>query len=321
MTAPLICSPYDSRRKNRGRRSRKRPSNPDHPCSWDEDSTYEPLLESSHSLTSEEFCQTTQVAISSATKCFVTPVKGHQIVCVDSQIGVSSPEVDRGPFHPRGAAANCSRPPFLSPLCSPRKPRNVRFARPVRAMMDVFLDSCARSDMEDESDDEPLRDIEGRLGISKYMNTPGSPTPPSSRASSRDTDSTTSTPTRTSSYSPLDHSPRRRPGLSLWPAQGYQDCPSELTTSLHAKKPWTLTSQYDRFWKREAERLKLCAPKILLPSWHLGLTGQGDGEETERLMTLAEVSLAGMDTRDLDSDSPEHQRFEVSGHRSTADWS
>ena len=69
----------------------------------------------------------------------------------------------------------------------------------------------------------------------------------------------------------------------------------------------------------------MCAPKILLPSWHLGLAGQGDGEDTERLMTLAEVSLADLelDMSDLDLDlgpAPEHRGFEVSGDRSTADW-
>ena len=87
------------------------------------------------------------------------------------------------------------------------------------------------------------------------------------------------------------------------------------------RKPWTLASRRDRFWRREAERLKSCAPKILLPSWHLGLTSQGDGEDTERLMTLAEVSLAEIEMRGPGLDPPEYQRFEVSGHRSTADWS
>ena len=40
-------------------------------------------------------------------------------------------------------------------------------------------------------------------------------------------------------------------------------------------------------------------------------------------MTLAEVSLAEteLDIGDLDFDLPEGQRFEVSGHRSTANWS
>jgi len=69
----------------------------------------------------------------------------------------------------------------------------------------------------------------------------------------------------------------------------------------------------------------MCAPKILLPSWHLGLTGQGDGEDTERLMTLADVSLADleldMSDSDLDLGSPGHHGFEVSGDRSTANWS
>jgi hypothetical protein len=322
LTAPLICPCCNCRRKNRGRRSRKRPSNSDrHSCFWDKNSTCELLLESSHSL--EEFYQTTQAVNSPATRCFVTPVKGHQSVGVDSQIDVSSPEADRVPFRPLGAFANRSRPPFLSPLCSPRKPRDSRLARPVRAMMDIFLDSRARSDMEDESGDESFRDIEGRLGISKYMSTPESPTPPPSRASSQDADSTVSTPTRASRHSPLDRSPLRRPGSYLWRAGGYQECPSELTTPPHAKKPWTLGNRRDRFWKREAERLKSCAPKILLPSWHQGLTGQGDGEDTERLMTLAEVSLAEMelDMRDLDLDPSQHQRFEVSGNRSTANWS
>lgn len=317
----LICLRCNFRRKNRGRRSRKRPSNPSNPdhhsCFWDENSACEPLLESSHSLTSEEFCQTKLAVDSPATRCFVTPVKGRQSVGVDSQLDVSSPEAGRAPFRPLEAVANRSRPPFLSPLCSPRKPRNARLARPVRAMMDIFLDSRA-----EESGDESFRDIEGRLGISKYMNTPESPTPPPSRASSRDTDSTVSTPTRALGYSPPDYSPRRRPGLNLWRTHEYQEYSSESTASPRSKKPWTLASQRDRFWKREAERLKSCAPKILLPSWHLGLTGQGDGEDTERLMTLAEVSLAEVeqDMGDFNLDLPERLRFEVSSHRSTANW-
>ena len=186
--------------------------------------------------------------------------------------------------------------------------------------MDIFLDSRARLDMEDESGDESFRDIERRLGISKCMSTPESPTPLSSRASSQDTDSAVSTPTRSSRRSALDCSPHRRPGSYLWRARGYRECPSDSTTPPHAKKPWTLGGQRDGFWRREAERLKSCAPKILLPSWHLGLTGQEDDEDTERLMTLAEVSLAEMDARELDLDPPEPPRFEVSGHRSTVNW-
>ena len=40
-------------------------------------------------------------------------------------------------------------------------------------------------------------------------------------------------------------------------------------------------------------------------------------------MTLAEVSLAEaeVDMGNLDLDLPEHQTFEVSGRRSTANWS
>ena len=68
----------------------------------------------------------------------------------------------------------------------------------------------------------------------------------------------------------------------------------------------------------------MCAPKILLPSWHLGLAGQGDGEDTERLMTLAEVSLADLESDmsdlDLDLGRPEYRGFEVLGDRSTANW-
>lgn len=66
----------------------------------------------------------------------------------------------------------------------------------------------------------------------------------------------------------------------------------------------------------------MCAPKILLPSWHLGLTGQEDGEDTERLMTLAEVSLAELELEmdGLDLCPPGPRGFEVSGDRSTADW-
>ena len=71
----------------------------------------------------------------------------------------------------------------------------------------------------------------------------------------------------------------------------------------------------------------MCAPKVLLPSWHLGLAGKGDGEDTERLMTLANVSLGELelDMSDLDLDldlgPPGHHGFEVSGDRSTANWS
>jgi hypothetical protein len=277
-----------------------------------------PLLASSHgSLTSEKFCQTAQVV---ETRCFATPVKRRQIADGEWQTDVSSPEADRVPLHPLGAASNRSRPSFLSPLCSPRKPRNARFARPVRAMMDVFLDSRARSDMEDESNDESFRAIERRFVISKYVRTPESPTPSSSRASSRDTNSPLSTPTRASRQPPLEKFPLRGLGLYLWRTQG---CPSESTTSLCTKRYSTLASQRQGFWKREAERLRSRAPKIFLPSWHLGLTPQGDGEDTERLMTLAEVSLTEMelDVSDLDLDPPEHQRFEVLGDRSTADWS
>lgn len=263
------------------------------------------------------------VVDSRTTRCFATPVKRHQIVSADSQIDTSSPEADRVPFRPLGAASNRSRPPFLSPLCSPRKPRNARFARPVRAMMDIFLDSRTRPDMEDESDDESFRDIESRLGISKYVSTPESPTPPSSRASSRDTNSPLDTPTRVSKHPLLEKSPRRGLGLYLWRTQGYQECPSELAASPCTRQLSTLASQRQGFWRREAERLRSCAPKLFLPPWHLGLTDHGDAEDTERLMTLAEVSLAEMELEisDLDSDPAEHQRFEVSGDRSTTDWS
>jgi len=325
LTAPLICLLRNDRRKNRGRRSRRRRRGPDHhSCFRDESSTCEPLLANPHnSFTSEEFCQTSQALDPAATEFPATPVKGHQTVIVNpSRVGVSPLEADCVPFHPLGTATNISRPPFLSPLGSPRKPRNARFARPVRAMMDIFLDSRARSDMEDESDDESFRDIERRLGIRKNLSTPESPTPPSSRASSRDTESSLSTPTRASKYPLLDKSPRM-PGSYLWRTNGYQEYPSELAASPRPKKSSTLADQRDGFWKREAERLRSCAPKILLPSWHLGLTGRGDGEDTERLMTLAEVSLASMElgTSDLDLGPPEHRRFEVSGDRSTADWS
>ena len=188
--------------------------------------------------------------------------------------------------------------------------------------MDRFLDSRAKSDMEDESDDESFRDIGRRLGISKFMSTPESPTPPSSRASSVETGSAFSTPTRASKYFSLEKSPRHSPGFSLLRAQESQESSLKLTTSPRANKSWTLATQRDGFWRREAERLRLCTPKILLPSWHLGLTRQEDGEDTERLMTLAEVSLAELELEmsGLDLGPPEHQGFEVSSDRSTADW-
>jgi len=325
-TTSLICLLRNCRRKNRGRRSRMQTSNLDHrSCCRDKTSAHEPLLASSrNSLTSEESIRTTQGADFPATGCFATPVKGHQSVSVvGSQNHVSSPEADRAPFRPLGIAVNRSRPPFLSPLYSPRKPRNVRVTKPARAMMDIFLDSRARSDMEDESDDESFRDIERRLGISKYMNTPESPTPPSSRASSREPGSVFSTPTRASSKFPSPgRSPRRGLGSNLWRAQERQESPLKLATSPVANKPRTLATHRNGFWRREAERLRVCAPKILLPSWHLGITGQEDGEDTERLMTLAEVSLAELelDMDELDLCPPGPQGFEVSGDRSTADW-
>lgn len=323
LITPLICLLYDCRGKDRGRRSRKRPSNPDHhSCSWDKNSACEPLLASTHSLSSEEFMQTSPSANLPATGCFVTPVKRHQRASVDSQIDVPSPDADCAAICPLSATTNRSRPPFLSPLYSPRKPRNTRIARPVRSMMDVFLDSRARSCMEDEPDDESFRDIGRRLGISRYMSTPESPTPPSSRASSKETDSTLSTPTKLSKYHSPDKSLRRKSGLFLWRTQGYQECSSELATSPRTNKSWALASERDGFWKREAERLRLCAPKILLPSWHLGVAGHAGDEDTERLMTLAEVSLGEveLDLRGLNSGPPERQRFEVLGDRTTADW-
>lgn len=95
-----------------------------------------------------------------------------------------------------------------------------------------------------------------------------------------------------------------------------------MIASTRARKPWTLAAQRDGFWRREAERLRMRAPKILLPSWHLGLTGQEDGEDTERLMMLAEVSLADLelDVSELDLGPPGRLGFEVSGDRSTVDW-
>jgi len=304
-------------RKDRGRRSRKQASNVDHhPCCWDVDSAHEPLLTSSRNpFMSEESCRTTQGANLSAASRFTTPVKGHQSVNLDSQNDISSPEADRAPFRPLGATANRSRPPFLSP----RKPRNIRAAKPVRAMMDVFLDSRARSDMEDESDDESFRDIGRRLGISKHMSTPESPTPPSSRASSREKDSVFSTPTRASKSPSPEKSPRHRSGFCLWRAQEYQEGPLKSMTSPGAKS-WTPTTSRDGFWRREAERLRMCAPKILLPSWHLGLAGKEDEEDTERLMTLAEVCLAELEVEVGGLDPPERPGFDVSGDRSTAGW-
>ena len=187
--------------------------------------------------------------------------------------------------------------------------------------MDIILDSRARSDMEDESDDESFRDITRRLGINKFMSTPESPTPPSSRAISV-AGSAFSTPTRASKYFSPRRSPRRRSGFSLLRAQESQEGSLKLTTSPGTNKSWTLAAQRDGFWRREAERLRMCTPKILLPSWHLGLARQEDGEDTERLMTLAEVSLAELEQEmsGLDLGPPEHRGFEISSDRSTADW-
>ena len=66
----------------------------------------------------------------------------------------------------------------------------------------------------------------------------------------------------------------------------------------------------------------MCAPKILLPSLRLGLASREDGEDTERLMTLANVSLGELELEasELDLGLPEHRGFELSGDRSTADW-
>jgi len=335
LTASLIYLLCGCRRKRRGRRSRNHVSDQGHhSCRWDESPTHEPLLATPRtSLTSEESCQTIQGADFPAARCFVTPVKGYQNVndAVDSpQNDPPSPVAARGPFRPLDATMNRSRPPFLSPLYSPKKPRHSRAAKPVRPMMDMFLDSRAKSGMDDDSDDEvddeAFRGIGRRPRTSEHMRTPESPTPPSSRASSRGTDSILSTPTRTSNRSSPEMSPRRRPGFYLWAAREYQESPSKRTTSLGPSKPWrTLSTQRDGFWRREAERLRLCAPKILLPSWHLGRAGRGDGEDTERLMTLAEVSLADLelDISDLDLDlgPPGHRGFEVSEDRSTANWS
>ena len=303
------------------RRYRRHISNPDHHSyRSDEGSAPEPLLATSRdSLTSEESCQATQDVGFPAAMCFVTPVKEHQGANVDFQDDVSPLGAGRTPFHPLDTTANRSRPPFLSPLYSPRKSRNVRVARPVRAMMDIFLDSRARSDLEDESDDESFRGVGRRLRVSKRMCTPESPSPPSSRASSQGTDSIFSTPTKAlKSFSPV-RSPRRIPGFYLWRAQERQESPSKPTTDPGTIKPWTSSAQRDGFWRREAERLRMCAPKILLPSWHLGLTGREGGEDTERLMTLADVSLAELEPATSEPDlSP--PGFEVSGDRSTANW-
>ena len=320
LTALPTCLLCNCRRKNRGRRSRKRLSGLDrHSRCWDESSAHEPLLPSSRdSISSEELCQATQGTDLPVAGCFATPVKGHQNVRAGPQSDVSLPVTDRNPFRSLGAAANRARPPFLSPLHSPRKPHRVRAGKPVRAMMDVFLDSRARSDVEDESDDESFRDIGRRLGIAKFMSTPESPTPPSSRASSLRTDSVFSTPTRASKLFSPRKSPRCRSGFYLLREQEPQESPLKLSAS----KPWTLATYRDGFWRREAERLRMCTPKVLLPSWHLGLTHQEDDQDTERLMTLAEVSLAELELEvsELDLGPPEHLGFEVSGDRSTADW-
>ena len=319
LTASLICLLCNYRRKNRGRRTRKQTSSLDHHSyCCDTSSAHEPLLASSLDSPPPDLCQATQGTDSlPAVECFKTPVKRHRSVRVD----VSSPDPDRAPFRPLDPATNRSRPPFLSPLHSPRKPRNVRVVKPVRAMMDVLLDSRARSDVEDESDDESFRDIARRLGINKLMSTPESPTPPSSRASSVETGSAFSTPTRASKcFSPRRS--RRRPGFSLLHAQESQGSPLKLANSPGTIKSWTLATQRDGFWRREAERLRMHTPRILLPSWHLGLNRQEDGEDTERLMTLAEVSLAELELgmSRLDLGPPRRQGFEVSNDRSTADW-
>lgn len=65
----------------------------------------------------------------------------------------------------------------------------------------------------------------------------------------------------------------------------------------------------------------MCAPKVLLPSWHLGLIDRRGGEDTERLMTLAEVSFAELEMGRAGLDAPEHRGFEVSDDRSTTNWS
>ena len=186
------------------------------------------------------------------------------------------------------------------------------------AMMDIFLDSRARSD---ESDDESFRGMGRRLKMNKEMSTPESPTPSSSRASSQETDSVFSTPTRASKHSSPGMSPRRKPGFHLWRAREYQESPAKPNTATGANKSWALSTQREEFWRREAERLRICAPKILLPSWHLGLTGREDSEDTERLMTLAEVSNAELELGGMDLGPAERRGFEVSGDRSTANWS
>ena len=236
LTASLICSLCSCRRKKRGRRSRKRVANPDHhACCWDKNSAHEPLLASSRdSSTSDVFCQTTEGTGFPATICFTTPVKVHQGPNVDLQSDILSPEADRAPFRPLDATTNRSRPPFLSPLYSPRKPHNARTARPVMAMMDIFLDSRARSD---ESDDESFRGMGRRLKMSKEMSTPESPTPSSSRASSQETDSVFSTPTRASKHSSPGMSPRRKPGFHLWRAREYQESPANRIPPLARISP------------------------------------------------------------------------------------
>lgn len=188
--------------------------------------------------------------------------------------------------------------------------------------MDVLLDSRARPDMEDESDDESFRDIGRRLGISKFMSTPESPTPPPSRASSVEAGSAFSTPTRASRCFSPGRSPRRRPGFSLLRTQDSQESPLKLATSPDANKSWILAAQRDGFWRREAERLRMCAPKYLLPSWHLGRARQEDEEDIERLLTLAEVSAAELELEmgGLNLGPSERQGFEVSSDRATAEW-
>ena len=322
LTAPLICFFCDHRRRNRRRRVRKQTPSLDHhsPC-WDRSLAHEPLLASSLDPLPSELCQATQHIDSPAAECFATPVKGHQNVRVDPHDDVFSPTTNRAPFRSLGPTANRSRPPFLSPLYSPRKPRKARVARPVRMMMDILLDSRARSDMEDESDGESFRDIGRRLEISKFMSTPESPTPPPSRASSVEAGSAFSTPTRASKcFSP--RSPRRTPGFSSLRTQESQESPLKLATSPGANSSRTLATQRDRFWRREAERLRMCTPKFLLPSWHLGLARQEDEEDMERLLTLAEVSVAELELGmgELNLGPPGHQGFEVSSDRATADW-
>jgi hypothetical protein len=189
--------------------------------------------------------------------------------------------------------------------------------------MDTFLDSRARSDMEDESDDESFRDIGKRLGISNFMSTPESPTPPSSRASSQETGSAFSTPTRASKCSSPRRSPRRRPGYYLLACAGISRESFEADYLPWRKQVLDPGRTRDGFWRREAERLKMCAPKDSAPVLASRPHRQEDGEDTERLMTLAEVSLAELELEmsGLDLGPPEHQGFEVSSDRSTADWS